>query len=113
MIRENFNRCEAPSPVSKERFTVTDEHLKLLRSAQVIWCNQDYGAPSIDTARPYGSAAIEPDMARIIGKYAGNKGVLRAIHLQTLTALQIVLCTGKFEAGTYERQDVNNQWRRI
>lgn len=45
----------------------------------------------------------KPTSARIIGKHEGNRGVLRAIHLQTKTALQIALCTGRMESETYER----------
>ena len=97
-----------------ELFTVTEEHLKLLRAARVTWLDVGDGAPAIDARRPYGGASVEADVARIIGKHAGNKGVLRAIHLQTKTALQIALCTGRLEAGTYERDfETRGSWRRV
>lgn len=96
------------------RFTVTDEHLDLLRNAHVVWRTEGAGAPAVDAVRPYGSAAVEADVARIIGKYASNRGVLRAIHLQTGIALQIVLCTGRFEAGTYLRCDEEGRvWTKV
>ncbi len=91
--------------MATERFTVTGEHLKLLRNAHLVWRGEGAGAPAVNANRPYGSTSIEADIAEILGKYAGNSGVLRAIHQQTGIALQIVLCTGKFETGTYERCD--------
>lgn len=97
-----------------ERFTVTEEHLKLLRAARVTWLNVGDGAPAIDARRPYGGASVDADIARIIGKHEGNRGVLRAIHLQTKTALQIALCTGRLETGTYTRNDdAERRWRKI
>lgn len=107
---EHGSLREAP----RERFTVTEDHLKLLRSARLLWLDDGYGAPAIDPSQPYGTSAIEADIARILGKYVGNRGVLRAIHLQTKTVLQIALSTGAFEAGTYERlDDKGYRWRKI
>lgn len=102
------------SDAAGERFTVTEEHLKLLRAARVTWLNVGDGAPAIDARRPYGGASVEADVARIIGKHEGNRGVLRAIHLQTKTALQIALCTGRMEAGTYVRnENADRGWRKL
>ncbi|PZQ87245.1 MAG: hypothetical protein DI534_15120 [Leifsonia xyli] len=80
----------------------------------MTWLNVGDGAPAIDARRPYGGVSVEADIARIIGKHEGNRGVLRAIHLQTKTALQIALCTGRMEAGTYERGSSAGQlWRKV
>ena len=97
-----------------ERFTVTENHLKLLRRAYVRWNSVGHGAPEIDPERPYGSFDIESDLAEIVKNYAGNRGVLHALHLQTRIALQIILCTGRFETGTYERSGFTGySWRKI
>lgn len=49
-------------------FTVTQEHLKLLRHAWVDCWNEGegYGAPSINPKKPYGSSDVEDDIARIL-----------------------------------------------
>jgi hypothetical protein len=97
-----------------DRFTVTEHHLKLLRRACVRWNAAGHGAPEVDPERPYGNVDVENDLAEIIGTYAGNRGVLRAIHLQTRIALQIVLCTGQFEPGTYEKTNSGEHtWRKV
>lgn len=96
-------KIRSPRPALQERFTVTNDHLRLLRSARVVWRDGGSGAPAIDRERPYGSRSADADIARILGKYAGNRGVLRAIHGQMRTVLQIVLFTGLFEPGSYER----------
>jgi hypothetical protein len=38
------------------RFTVTDDHLRLLRRACVSWDQAEFGAPEVDCKRPYGSS---------------------------------------------------------
>jgi hypothetical protein len=47
-------------------FTVTDEHLRLLRRAHVFWDEAEFGAPSIDPKRPYGNSDVRGDMAEIL-----------------------------------------------
>jgi hypothetical protein len=49
-------------------FTVTEDHLKLLRHAWVDAWNEGegYGAPSINPKKPYGSSNVEVDIARIL-----------------------------------------------
>jgi len=105
------NRTEQAAPA---RFTVTEEHLKLLRKMRVSWNDKGWGAPAIDAESPYGRANVKADVESILGKYAGNNGVLRVIHLQTKIALQIALSTGRFETGTYERQgDDDVVWKKV
>jgi hypothetical protein len=47
-------------------FTVTDEHLRLLRRAYVFWEEAEFGAPSIDPKRPYGNSNVFGDIAEIL-----------------------------------------------
>ena len=49
------------------RFTVTDEHLRLLRRAHVTWVDAEFGAPEIDGKRPYGNSDVYSDIAEILG----------------------------------------------
>ncbi len=96
-----------------QMFTITEEHLKLLRRAYVSWEDCEYGAPAIDCKRPYGNSSVEEDMAEILGvplidgEYLPDedRARLRVRHLETQTALEIILRTGTFQTGTYRRSD--------
>ena len=107
------------------RFTVTDEHLRLLRRAYVFWDDADFGAPSIDPKRPYGNSDVYRDIAEILDmpetEWADEElnPSLDAqwrfvrLHVETAIALQIALATGEFRAGRYVREhtwDIN--WKR-
>jgi len=48
------------------QFTVTDEHLRLLRRACVWWDELEFGAPGIDPKRPYGNSNVFADIAEIL-----------------------------------------------
>lgn len=93
-------------------FTVTEDHLKLIRAMYVDWQDMEFGAPAIDPKRPYGNSDVTGDIARILGEqvpdgdeaerwFDENDERLTVLHHQTQTALQIVLSVGAFEAGTY------------
>lgn len=104
-----------------QRFTVTDEHLKLLRRAYVGWDGCEYGAPAIDCKRPYGNSSVEEDMAEILGvemvdgEYLRNadRERLRALHIETQTVLQIILATGILEPGDYVAPAYSVKWERV
>jgi len=107
-----------------KRFKLTDAHLKLLHNANVDWDGDEWGAPCIDSKRPYGNGDLHKDMLEILGlsveiegEYEGvSEGVaemLEGLHRQTKVALQIVLSTGKFEAGVYEADDYGRKWRKV
>jgi len=101
-------------------FTVTDDHLKLLRHASVSWFGAEYGSPSIDPKRPYGESFVERSMAEVLGWpesewYDEEEGTLPGaeercarLHAETAIALQIVLTTGEFRPGRYTRAE---RWR--
>jgi hypothetical protein len=115
-----------------KEFTVTNDHLKLLRHMRVYWLALElFGAPAIDNKRPYGNSGITPDVAKILQApdsdyewtehqtltppYGEPKMVrvrgLRVeaearymrLHVETAIALQIALSTGEFRAGHYRR----------
>lgn len=103
-------------------FTVTENHIKLLRRAYVGWENCEYGAPAIDCKRPYGNSSVERDIAEILGwPFDEEEGLsdnqsTRAslLHTETRDALQIFLVTGKMETGEYYKTDRydDRSWRR-
>lgn len=50
------------------RFTVTDQHLALLRRTHIgydAWT--EFGAPEVDSKRPYGNSNVHLDLAEILG----------------------------------------------
>ena len=105
-------------------FSLTEEHVKLLRQANISWNNMEYGAPVIDPKRPYGNSDVELDIACILempvfrdqhgqekltAKQAEHVG---GVHRETKTALQIVLATGSFELGDYVADLYGQNWRK-
>lgn len=108
-----------------KRFTLTEEHIRLLRHAYVRWEDCEYGAPAIDCKRPFGNSSVERDIIDILGwpwpkdDYDEPPGSLckkaAAIHRELEAALQIVLCTGAFEPGTYQttRDYDDVSWRKL
>lgn len=106
--------------IDRIKFTVTQQHLDLLYSAYVGWCDDEFGAPCIDPKRPYGNSDVVSDMCDILDipydydKDFGGLGQagyakMVALHKDLITVLQIVLCTGKFEAGTYIRDSYDHR----
>ena len=107
-----------------KRFTLTGEHVKLLRRAYVRWEDCETGAPAIDCKRPYGNSWVEMDVAEILGwdvpldqfedRYLTREQDERAteLHRETVTALQVILATGCFEPGDYEASDYGTDWLR-
>lgn len=97
------------------RFTLTGEHIKLLRSMNVGWQDCEYGAPEIDPKRPYGNSSVELDIAEILGWELGEddddeltdeqRERAATLHRETQTALQVVLHTLSLEPGTYTNRD--------
>lgn len=98
-----------------EEFTVTQEHVKLLRHAYVDWDDGEFGAPAINCKRPYGNSSVPEDIAEILGwdlfedehgerhlsKEQGRRA--RDLHKGTKTALQVFLCTGEMKPGLYRQ----------
>lgn len=109
-----------------QRFALTEEHLKLLRGMSVSWNYAEFGAPGVDPKRPYdGGASYEElfqGMAKLLGwdplpdedddpDFNGEKvSLLKKLHRETETALQIVLATGSFKPGIYECEMYVGSW---
>jgi len=106
-------------------FTVTDEHLKLLRRAYVGWDDCEFGAPEIDCKRPYGNSDVIGDIGEILGydevywrdpiTEDYNETVednFSQLHAETGVVLQIALATGEFRAGRYTCDKYGRNWRR-
>ena len=101
-------------------FTVTEDHLKLLRHAYVDWDEgEGYGAPGINPKKPYGESYVERSIAQILDApdedwiYEGGERAyltdeaaerFTRLHVETIVALQIVLATGEFRLGRYRRE---------
>ena len=98
-------------------FTLTEQHLKLLKRANVYWEDAESGAPAIDPKRPYGNSAAIIDVLEILGiepanrcRNCGNDYSLEQeqmadrLHRETETALEIVLATQSFTTGKYAQQ---------
>jgi len=124
---ENWQLAERLSWVKE--FTLTDDHLKLLRRGQVSWDDgEGDGAPGINSKKPYGNSYVAGDIAEILGApdedwiwENGHKSQvtpeaaerLMRLHVETVVALQIVLATGEFRPGRYRRAAVwTVGWRR-
>jgi len=109
-----------------KEFTVTQDHLKLLRRAYVRWWYLENGAPGIDPKRPYGNSYVQRDIAEILEApdsdwewEDGEKAYVTPeaedrftrLHVETMTALQIVLATGESRPGRYKRTGLID-WKR-
>ena len=98
-------------------FTVTEEHLALLRAMEWRWDDCEFGAPAVDCKRPFGSSGGQHyDMAKAVGwQYDEDSDEqydeLRRLYAETLTVLMIGFSCGLFESGEYERGD--RGWKRV
>ena len=108
------------------RFEIKNEHLELLRKAFVSYDNCEFGAPCIDSKRPYGNGDVYEDIAKILGidskkRFEGDesyytkeeKEYMKRLHQETEMALQIILRTGKFETGVYIADWQGGVWEKM
>lgn len=108
---------------TRTEFTVTEDHLKLLRRTYVGWDDCEFGAPALDCKRPYGNSDVTRDIGEILGVPAeqymdADEYVLpdydkafTILHAETGIALQIALATGEFRAGHYARSKYGSDWK--
>ena len=112
---------------NKTEFTITEDHLKLIRNFYIDyddWC--EFGAPRIDPKRPYGNSYVYGDINEILGnRYKEDEeegygfsdedsAEMLRLHRETTMALQIAICVGRFESGTYQRPNsYTNDWKKI
>jgi hypothetical protein len=110
--------------MEKQTFTLTEEHIKLLRRAYIGWESCEFGAPAIDCKRPYGNSDVYGDIAEILGVEFDadsedepftdeQRDRFRSLHQETRTALQVILATGSFDPGHYEAARYDTNWRRV
>lgn len=107
----------------RQEFTVTEQHVKLLKRAYVSWEDCEFGAPSIDCKRPYGNSDVIGDMIEILGiedaidpegdRNGALERDLKALHLETKTALQIALNTGSLKPGSYTSPKYESNWTEV
>ena len=102
------------------RFEITENHLKLLKRANVSWEHCEFGAPSIDCKRPYGNSNVYSDIAHIIGiELKSNDWTdeqvngMNEIHKETQIVLEIILATGLMQPGIYENEKNTSKWKII
>lgn len=117
--------------MGQQTFTLTEEHVTLLRRMYVGWCGDEFGAPEIDPKRPYGNSNVVRDMYEILAgataTWDDDHGMpsglspeewdpevvrLEELHKETRTALQVVLATGSFEPGEYVASEYRIDWER-
>ena len=110
-------------------FTVTEDHIKLLRHARANEWNpgEYYGAAGINAKRPYGDSYIARSIAEILDApdedwefedgekaYPTDEAEERfmRLHIEAMAALQIVLAVGEFRPGRYRRiGEWGNDWQ--
>lgn len=98
-----------------QHFTLTDEHLALLRAAYIHWEDCEFGAPAIDCKRPYGNSDVLGDIHEILsggGDFTEEQADrYRLLHAQTQTALQILIQHASVRPGDYEAERYSANWR--
>lgn len=99
-------------------FKLKQEHIDLLANVYIRWHDAEYGAPEIDTKRPFGNSGslIESDMCEALGlDQDDDSAVARATELyhDLDTALQIVLQEQTFEPGVFISEAYSSDWQRM
>lgn len=103
------------------RFTLTADHLTLLRHSYTGWQYTEFGAVEVDPKRPYGNSDVLGDLYEIFGVDTGDDGPapeeskrLLRLHRETQVALEIILQTGSFEPGEYVNvgRDYSPKWQK-
>lgn len=109
----------------KKYFTVTEDHLKLLKRLQFEYQdNIEFGAPAVDAKRPYGNSDVYGDLGEILGwepadedrwggKYYSDIQCERLLklHKSMATVLQIVISNNGVAVGEYEASRYGSVWR--
>lgn len=104
-------------------FTLTEDHVKLLRAAYVDrHCPE---APGLDSKRPYGDSDVEMSIAKALGmelfedadeqKHVSKsqRQYIEKIESEMPTALQVVLSAGTFEPGEYKCDKYDRNWQPV
>jgi len=109
------------------KFTLTEDHVKLLRHANVEYSDDgfDHGFVGLDCKRPFGNSDMVGDMARILGVELvptddgeehwppGTTDRMMAIFCTEIpVALEVILASGSFELGDYVADSYSRNWSR-
>lgn len=102
-------------------FTLTEDHIKLISKFTWVWDDCEFGAPAIDSKRPYGNSHVYGDIAEILGinpedgDYFSQEqeDFMWKIYSETDTALEVILKSRSFELGEYERDYENDVWKKV
>lgn len=117
----------APTPMTwprEQRFTITDDHLKLLARLEFEYDPSiEFGAPAVDPKRPYGNSDVYGDMRKILGlpeydeddswNLGAQEQLLDVLHREMATVLQIIARTGRVQAGDYDARKYFNDWKPV
>jgi hypothetical protein len=99
----------------KNTFRVLPEHLTLLRNMYWRWDDCEFGAPAVDSKRPYGNSSVYLDLAEILGvkgedASSGYEELTREqeeylwkLHRETETVLAILISSGIMQPGLYKK----------
>ena len=109
-----------------KEFLLTEQHIALLRAANISWYEIEWGAPAVDGKRPYGNSDLHGDLARLlkVEGFVDHEGKehwsaeqfedMKRLHTETETALQVVLASGQFTPGRYVTTDAySRDWRLV
>lgn len=110
-----------------KKFTVTDQHLKLLDRIYIGYNDwTEFGAPEVDPKRPYGNSDVFGDIGEILGIEGeeedswgdkcfteDQKNAMFALHKEMQYVLQVLVATRGVEAGTYEAGDYGINWKKV
>ncbi len=97
LVWEEFDEYEADE---KDRFELTEIHLKMIRALHFTFDPTESGAPTISPERPYGSANLFADLEKLTGE--SDRLELAKKHTELYLALKTFLKHSSLGKGTYK-----------
>lgn len=106
-------------------FTITSDHIKLLKNAHIGWDDCEFGAPAIDCKRPYGNSYVFGDIADILGierepdEYGDlefsdeQESYMLKVHSELQTVLQILTQTCDIHHGVWKYDRNECKWEKV
>ena len=111
--------------MANRRFTVTEEHLKLLGRLNIRFEEYvEYGAPAVDPKRPYGNSSVDQDIYEILewepeeiddyGDPEFDHDRAYKIHQEMTDVLQILVQhVGEPILGEWEEKQYYSKWSKV
>jgi hypothetical protein len=115
-----------------ETFELKEAHLKLLMAASWDWNGAEFGAPTIDPKKPFGSSFPIRSICEILDvEYPDEDELLdqpeeydrqcdelhkrfMPLHYSLLKALQVIFSTAKMKPGLYRKKDeYSSEWELV